>query len=183
MVGVNAHKERLVKWDDYVLEAQKTIVFDSTEKLIFCTTTGLMGEFTEFVVHTMYSTNKDLIKKELGDVLWYLAVLTNHFKIGVEKYKPIGKFSHVPVKDPLQGFILIGSIQEILKKVVRDNHWELPSGETANKLEESFSLLFLLIQKICIKNGFGFEEILDLNIKKLADRKARGVLQGSGDER
>ena len=49
-----------MNFEQYTREAKKTITFDSNEKLLFCCTTGLMGEFSEYMKHLQHNSDKNL---------------------------------------------------------------------------------------------------------------------------
>jgi hypothetical protein len=168
-----------LNWNEYVKEAKKTITFDTHEKLLFCTTTGLMGEWSEFITHLQWDSEDALIGKEIGDTSWYLAILSDFLNVEIELF--VWDEAECRRDIILDGFITIGHIQETLKKVVRDNDWEIRTSETHLKLKTLLSKMYTLLLEICEDEGFNFSDILSGNIEKLADRAKRGVLQGSGD--
>ena len=70
-----------------------------------------------------------------------------------------------------------GEVLEKLKKWVRDgNH------DSAGLACELGDLLFYLTT-IARKFGFSLEDIMQINVDKLTDRSARGVMRGEGDTR
>ena len=73
-----------------------------------------------------------------------------------------------------------GEILEKLKKFLRGDFDSIYFKESLKK--ELGDVLFY-ISVTCTEYGFNLEEIAIANIQKLADRKKRGVINGSGDNR
>src|SRR5688572_29804816 len=75
-----------------------------------------------------------------------------------------------------------GEIAEKIKKRVRDRDSDetlIDREDMKKELGDVLWYVAVLAQYLDIK----LEDVADFNIKKLADRQARGVLQGSGDNR
>ncbi len=73
----------------------------------------------------------------------------------------------------------VGELASIQAKAWRD-HSRPDEGSLIAK--ELGDIAFLLV--CCITDwGFTLEEILETNVQKLEDRRRRGTLQGSGDDR
>ncbi|MDH5442226.1 MAG: nucleoside triphosphate pyrophosphohydrolase family protein [Candidatus Nomurabacteria bacterium] len=79
-------------FDEYQKRASETAIFDDDKKMIY-PALGLAGEVGEVIeaVKKMYRTNSELdddrreyLKKELGDVLWYLTILSRDLGISME---------------------------------------------------------------------------------------------------
>lgn len=75
-----------------------------------------------------------------------------------------------------------GELAEKLKKMIRDDGGQLTDERKEMMKKEIGDILWYLSQLSRVL-GFKFSEAADANIKKLEDRVARGVLQGSGDNR
>lgn len=75
----------------------------------------------------------------------------------------------------------VGELGEKIKKEIRDNNskFEPRDGNRGKELGDIEWYLTALESD----EGFAKMEILDLNIKKQMDRKKRGVIKGSGDDR
>lgn len=71
----------------------------------------------------------------------------------------------------------VGEAQEYIKKWVRDGKID---REALKK--ELGDVLYYWV-RICDYFGFNGSEVIGANVSKLLDRKARGVLHGSGDNR
>lgn len=75
-----------------------------------------------------------------------------------------------------------GEVAEKVKKVIRDNEGVLtdPTRETiALELSDVCWYVAVLAQEL----DYSLEEIMQMNLDKLASRAERGVLSGSGDNR
>ena len=70
-----------------------------------------------------------------------------------------------------------GEVAGKVKKLIRDG--KLDIGNLAYELGDCFYYL----TRLCDAIGYEPEDILTININKLLDRKARGVLGGNGDKR
>lgn len=78
--------------------------------------------------------------------------------------------------------ILTGKINGYHKRMLRDNN----GNWTAARVKEVCDAEKLVIEKIVEAShcaGYTFREVLEFNIAKLASRKCRGTLHGSGDFR
>lgn len=70
-----------------------------------------------------------------------------------------------------------GEVAEHIKKYIRDSH--VDTGAVIKELGDTLWYLARLADEL----GYTLEEVAELNLLKLADRKERGVIGGSGDER
>jgi NTP pyrophosphatase (non-canonical NTP hydrolase) len=75
-----------------------------------------------------------------------------------------------------------GEVAEKVKKAIRDNGGEI-SSEKKNDLKKELGDVLWYVSQLARVLGFTLEEVAQKNIEKLADRKARGVIGGSGDAR
>lgn len=71
---------------------------------------------------------------------------------------------------------------ERVKKLIRDKEGEIDPDIRKAILLECGDVLWYL-SAIADRLNSSLDEVVDLNIEKLESRKARGVLQGSGDNR
>jgi NTP pyrophosphatase (non-canonical NTP hydrolase) len=71
-----------------------------------------------------------------------------------------------------------GEVAEKVKKHIRDGR-TLDRAELAKELGDVLWYLAVLADDL----GLTLSEIADINIRKLMDRKTRGVISGSGDNR
>ncbi len=70
-----------------------------------------------------------------------------------------------------------GEFAEKVKKNARDGKWD--AGEAAKELGD----VLWYVSQIASDIGYTLEDIAQINLAKLADRRARGVIQGNGDNR
>ena len=75
-----------------------------------------------------------------------------------------------------------GEVQGKIKKVLRDDAGELTEQARLSIAKEAGDLLWYLAA-LADEIGVPLEIIATINLNKLGDRAARGVLGGSGDER
>ncbi|NBU34231.1 hypothetical protein EB118_09150 [bacterium] len=75
-----------------------------------------------------------------------------------------------------------GEVQAIFKKWVRDQGSDLHRLDTENVKKELGDILWY-IAVVAHDLNIPLEDIAKQNIAKLADRKSRGTLRGSGDNR
>ncbi len=75
-----------------------------------------------------------------------------------------------------------GEISEKIKKAIRDDDGKITKERKEDLKKELGDVLWYLSQ-IATEVGLSFDDIAGTNIKKLASRKKRGVLHGSGDNR
>lgn len=75
-----------------------------------------------------------------------------------------------------------GEIAEKIKKVVRDKGSDESQIDRADIKKELGDVLWY-IASLSAYLGINLEDVADFNIKKLASRKERGTLSGSGDNR
>lgn len=75
-----------------------------------------------------------------------------------------------------------GELAGKIKKVLRDEDGQL-SDSRAAELEGELGDVLWYVARMADELGAGLSDIARGNLAKLADRKARGVLSGSGDQR
>lgn len=75
-----------------------------------------------------------------------------------------------------------GEIAEKVKKVLRDDNGEWSDAKRAAILDELGDPLFY-IAALADDFGFTLHQVMENNVSKLTSRMARGVMQGSGDDR
>ncbi len=75
-----------------------------------------------------------------------------------------------------------GEVAEKCKKIIRDKGGVLSIDDREELLKELGDVLWY-VAVLSRYLGESFEDVAERNIDKLASRKARGVTQGSGDNR
>jgi NTP pyrophosphatase (non-canonical NTP hydrolase) len=75
-----------------------------------------------------------------------------------------------------------GEVVEKMKHVIRDQGGEL-SDEKRELIKKEIGDVLWYLSQISRVLGIPFQDAAELNIKKLADRAARGVIKAEGDNR
>lgn len=75
-----------------------------------------------------------------------------------------------------------GEIAEKVKKIIRDKKGEVSKEDKAELAKEIGDVLWYLAV-FAHHLGVSLDKVAEQNLDKLQSRKARGVLQGSGDNR
>lgn len=164
-----------MNWREYQTNAITTATHDTKEKALTCFLFGLLGEWSELEDKINSGSKDDLIKKELGDYVWYLANYAH--RMGITVIKP--EYISFSVYEPWK---VIAEFQEKNKKWYRDKNWELDEADMQT-VHKYMSLLYGFFLEMCKARAYNPSDIFAMNIEKLFDRKKRGVISGSGDER
>ena len=144
---------------------------------------GIAGEVGELLGHTAkavwHGTDEEDLCRELayeyGDVAWMTAVLldtTGRTALSADDavQRRVDRWS---ADHPLTA--LFGRAAGLLKA-----HDDEDPDRVGAHAQHMWSSLATLAQAT---TGYSFEEILDMNVEKLASRAERGVLKGNGDHR
>lgn len=75
-----------------------------------------------------------------------------------------------------------GEIAEKIKKLIRDKNGEY-TNEDRKSLSKELGDALWYISSICTEFGLSLDQVAIQNLEKLKDRKDRGKLKGSGDNR
>lgn len=75
-----------------------------------------------------------------------------------------------------------GEVAGKIKKIFRDREGVIGEAEREALKAELGDVLWYLAQ-LCTELGLSLEEVAHHNLEKLADRQARGMIQGEGDNR
>ena len=75
-----------------------------------------------------------------------------------------------------------GEVAEKAKKIIRDGDGTL-TPETREKMAMELSDVCWYVAVLAYELDYTLEDIMQMNLDKLASRKERGVLSGSGDNR
>lgn len=163
---------------------------------------GLGGEAVELFEKiqenkdVICSLNEDqfrLMSKEIGDIYWYLAGLTEETNQNLGDVRErLYKSTVLPTDvkfDEVLGMLIIstGAILEVFKKALRDDY-ELfvdkkLTDDKFNKMNNRIVELLVVCEWLADFFGISVQDILQQNVDKLASRAKRGTLSGSGDER
>lgn len=188
-------KETIINWNEYQQQALTTAIYPLKRELEY-TAFGLVSELGE--LNDVYVESKTLgwgfsqaalnsFLKEAGDSYWYVAAIADALNVSLstiwESYAPT---SLTPLRSRGLLCLTLGShgarIAGIVKKSIRDNDGFLSdAGAEAIKIHLGYILIHL--NELVGLLGGTPEGVTASNLNKLADRKSRGVLQGSGDNR
>lgn len=116
---------------------------------------------------------KTALVKEYGDVAWFAAVL-------IHEYREVIKISETVYLYP--GSSRADAMNLLMEHAtaLSEDHSDSFSVDVRYEANQIWRLLEENSEKI---TGSSFDEVLEANLAKLADRKERGVIGGSGDER
>jgi len=141
---------------------------------------GLIGEYAEW----LECDGEEEILKEAGDVYWYGVRLIftcgnitgNSWLSALQaELEKNPKLLNVVDGQPFFNYVEnIKTVAESCKKYLRDDN--------EYKLGDIYLSTLLILKHVTFTTG-DMQEILDTNVNKLSSRKARGVIQGDGDNR
>lgn len=119
------------------------------------------------------------VAKELGDILWFVSCLCDGKMDFEEQVRNKERFNYTrECLDPYRIFspnvieICIDNLVQIYCSVTM-------GGMNAEQCAEAYTNVVIIANKI----GYTLDEIMQINIDKLTDRRERGVINGSGDNR
>lgn len=75
-----------------------------------------------------------------------------------------------------------GEVQGKIKKIIRDNNGEV-SNEVKSAIAAELGDVLWYVARLAAELGYPLGNIAEANIAKLLDRRERGVVTGSGDNR
>lgn len=160
---------------------------------------GELGEIQEVALAPYSNTFVNDIKSECADVLWFVALICDYFTWDFSSIVLEDNFEDLDsVEDLIQHSlsaervtletliyelgVSIGEAQTLYAKAVRDDEG-IFYEERLRKLRLSLSNIVFSIARIAGYFHVGIGHLMESNIKKLFDRKDRGKLGGSGNNR
>lgn len=185
----------IINYNEYQQQALSTAIYPVDREVDY-TIIGLGSEIGELAEvygdakKTFYGQLKTAadIKAalaECGDICWYVAAAADALGLNLDW---VLKQAQTDIHHVGKGLTLVdmvvahGKIQGLLKKSIRDNngylttdHEEAIAAELCHIWNHNQQFIYLL--------GGTLDGVLAANLNKLADRKARGVLKGSGNDR
>lgn len=180
--------DRIGTWDTYQQQALTTAIYPLSRELDY-TILGIcseVGEIGEAFDKWLAEGDRSNFLAEIGDNFWYCAAIADALKLPlsyVATYKaervgsPIGESAH------LRAIVTeVSGMAGVLKKSIRDNDGFISDAAQDKIVTHLFRTLWLL-DALCDRFGTSRHIIMSKNLDKLSDRKARGVLKGSGDSR
>jgi hypothetical protein len=151
---------------DYQKASRQTALYPDLGCNLWYPTLGLIGEFQEW---KLAPTPIDQ-QKEAGDVAWYCA------QICAELQSPI-EVAIAQANPKLNEAAILMLLAESVKK------WHRDGGDDAKRTKILTAVGCIWQTAVAQSNPAETTALLQQNIDKLRDRQARGVIQGSGDDR
>lgn len=185
-----------MKISEYAVESMETAAYPNVGNNIFYPCKGLFGEGGELsekikkIERADPSTSTpeytELIKKELGDILWYCAAVAYELNIklsddlGGNEEEPDPTTDNDPSLNVLKLPIFIADICSIAlySKIEELDFSDLDIVECA-----LYNIINILEKMAVIFCSTTINEIARLNIEKLKDRQKRNQIKGFGDSR
>lgn len=157
---------------EYIQESQRTRIDMGKEKNLLHASFGLITELGKLVDifkrNIFYGKEIDIVnvKEELGDLFWYLAIISREYNIDDLFYK-IKQVSNIEM-----------SIEEIMihlnnnVSIMSKNITNIDNSEPLNKTFFGLNFNLILTFLICLASKFNLslEDILETNINKLKKR-------------
>lgn len=169
-------------------------IYPGSGTLIGATYCGLKmaGEAGELLEHVLVESDKNLILKEAGDVLWYVIASERELNMNLAvcqheepDYLVRGVRGAGPHEWAAALSIAVSKYTESLGKSMRDGDYS--GGELTDtwreRLRDQLEMVLWCIGGVGSCYGQKLHQIAELNVKKLKDRDARGVTKGDGDNR
>jgi NTP pyrophosphatase (non-canonical NTP hydrolase) len=160
---MNIDEKELVFWTNYAEVAESLCLFEGTA---YCSVAFYeeLGELCGVFAKNLRGdgpVNDDNVLKEIGDVLWNLAV-------GLKRDMP-------------ERLGLLAAYEDPYKLTYEG----IPTYEFCLKLYELDDITQILptLNLIAKRHGGDLKKCAEMNLEKLLSRKARGALRGSGDNR
>ena len=143
------------------------------------------------VITSLDDKDLQLLAKEIGDVYWYLAGLSEETnqRLGDISFDYANDLPYEIRFDEVVDNLVIetGAILEVFKKASRDDYELFRQKELVAdkfiKMNISIGKLLTICEWLANFFGVSVSTILQQNVDKLASRAKRGTLKGSGDER
>lgn len=181
-------------YNDFQQQALTTAIYPVDRELDY-TVLGLgseIGELAEVYANAkkgffgnFMGADAQLALGECGDVFWYVAATADALGLQLDW---VLKQSFTEIHHASKGLTLVdmvvahGAIAGILKKSIRDEGGFI-SHETERRIAFELCDIWHHTAQFIYLVGGTENGVMQANLNKLADRKARGVLKGSGDNR
>jgi NTP pyrophosphatase (non-canonical NTP hydrolase) len=185
-----------VDWNHYQQQALTTAIFPLDRSLEY-TVLGLSSESGE--LGTAYLNEKlkpfgnittyvDEVLSEAGDLCWYGAAVADAIDLPFGQVRAFdeGVIENTPGLG--RGFTIlliqryVSNIASIVKKAIRDNEGFVELSHR-QAIATELKLMMWQLEKLVKHYDSTLDAVMSKNLNKLADRKKRGVLSGSGDLR
>jgi NTP pyrophosphatase (non-canonical NTP hydrolase) len=178
-------------WNDYQQQALTTAIYPLKREVEY-TVLGLLSEVAELAewLHPDYAGSRHFgdwlvnMKKEVGDCFWYVAALADALKTPLEAVARSANRYHYQELDAAYLTLVqdAGYLQGLVKKSIRDDAGHLTEDRRI-KMIATLARICWALDNICDQLATSRYAVMNDNLNKLASRKQRGVLKGSGDAR
>ena len=185
-------------YNDYQKAAAKTAIFPKEHALHY-TVLGLLSEVGELagayreqkLSNALGERDWKSFLSESADILWYAAALADALGLelqGIRDEAVLNPDIHTAYS---KGFAVVGitfdagEVASALKKYIRDadKGVDLIGSIYEAKIIKHLGSILIHIELLALSKHQTVSELMQQNIAKLTDRKNRGVLGGSGDNR
>lgn len=181
-----------MNFDQYQLAAKATAVYPNPILPIpVYPVLGITGEAGELMIEAnALSPDREKLVKEAGDVWWYIASLSTDLGLQLssmfgdnpDEFDEAMYSSNSPTERMTALPIYIGILAENVKKAMRDDNMKITESRLG-KIVDAVHDIGASVSYVSRQHNFSTGFVLETNIAKLAARKAKGTLQGSGDNR
>lgn len=179
--------------NEYIESAAATAIYPDQGKNTVYPVLGLCGEAGEVCEQAKKMLRDDRgeltperqgkFKKELGDVLWYVAAVATE----IQHRFPSGPYtlSYVHTQAVAQSIKSDSLARSVRRLFDAANRVSQALDETLGheKLPVLLERVLMLVADVAARVNLTLEEVAVGNLQKLSDRKQRGTLQGDGSER
>lgn len=183
-----------MKISEYANESMSTATYPNIGKNPFYPVKGLIGETGELAEklkkiergdpNTSTDEYIELIKKEIGDVLWYCSAIAFEFDIKLSDDFGDSEPDHITDGNPSLNILKIPIfISEICSVVLIGTQRDLDKYDVETVSFALYEIIDCLNRLSSVFCRTTINEIAKLNIDKLKDRQKRNQLKGSGDNR
>lgn len=161
--------------DLYQNQAMTLAVYRGNVRIAY-TCLGLIEEVGELLEADI--ADRDTLLKEMGDVMWYASALASDLGIKLSEAWEEPKVQLIPDVEALykNAFRCAGRVKKILRG---DDNREAKVTEVRGLVGD----ILRRIEALAGQYEASLEDVCEMNLDKLFDRKDRGVLRGDGDNR
>lgn len=185
-------------YNDYQKAAAKTAIFPKEHALHY-TVLGLLSEVGELagayreqkLSNALGERDWKSFLSEAADILWYAAALADVLKLPLQDIRDRVEINPDIHTAYSKGFAVVGitfdagEIASAVKKHLRDAQpgVSIYGSIYEDKIINHLGSILIHIELLALSKHQTVSELMQQNIAKLTDRKNRGVLGGSGDNR
>ena len=180
--------------DEYQEKALRTAMYEDKITYPALKLIGETGEVCEKlgkILRDQYGLigieNKKQLAKELGDVMWYVAVLTHDvgFKLSNfglrRKEEDVNKLFADETIHQIAVRMANFAVWTSMKAIVFEKH----TKESCRKKDVAIGAgtMIEFIQRLALMIDYNLDDIMEMNVGKLQSRFIRRKIKGSGDDR